>query len=310
MAPSLRLLLFASSWFFTHLRRALAHAMSAAHGPDGSSSVAWLYAGEARLTLFMACNAMLAGQYPPLSFHCSLLVFLPQGALPIDSPLFPKEREPSDHRTLNLKNSDNKAIAVAVSFQTALVSMASRVAAQRGFVAGEQIAMNAFEIDADARAGSIQHCALEPRPLAAPSPILVLFDDRAAFAYLAHRWLFSCLSQRAPKGLLDFLRCLYFMNSATIFASSYLLVLFSIASGVLQGCSSSVFLFDLGVDAILTAMIHMIGRSGILRACADDFSASLDSLAPLEKGFPIFHFVAVVAGLSLNLLWGRFFSSP
>ena len=78
--------------------------------------------------------------------------------------------------------------------------------------------------------------------------------------------------------------------------------LFTIISGVLQGCPLSGTLFVIGIDPLLYAFeqhIHTPGL-GCVRACADDIGVSLNQLSDLRPLFVLFDKFRKLSGLVLK----------
>ena len=78
--------------------------------------------------------------------------------------------------------------------------------------------------------------------------------------------------------------------------------MFHFASGVLQGCPASAFLFNLALDPFLCKFQEVLGprNAGIIRACADDLGAALKHLKYVVYLQPIFYSAKVFAGLTLH----------
>jgi len=133
--------------------------------------------------------------------------------------------------------------------------------------------------------------------------LLALFDFAAAFPSILHGWIMLVLeARRFPRGFINFISCLYWMNSAVTFCNGKMQLLFWYLSGVLQGCPASAFIFDLCLDPFLAAFDDVIPSSGrgILRACADDLGAALNSHKSLMHMYAIFETAQLVAGLTLK----------
>ena len=107
-----------------------------------------------------------------------------------------------------------------------------------------------------------------------------------------------------PGGLINLVKAIYFDACAVMWDSDLnaYVQLFTFASGVLQGCPASAFLFNLSLDPFLFSFQKRLeeNRAGILRACADDIGASLRALRHLALLAPIFQLAKKLAGLSLK----------
>ena len=111
-------------------------------------------------------------------------------------------RKPGDTRPISLKNSDAKVIDSLADWAISPVVQAISTPVQRGFIKGRQIIDNVVDLDTVSRIYSIQctdkaNVHKEPWPdIPCPIehvPVLVLFDQEAAFPSLSHDWLFAVL---------------------------------------------------------------------------------------------------------------------
>ena len=127
-----------------------------------------------------------------------------------------------------------------------------------------------------------------------------IHDFAAAFPSVAHRWIFAVLRVcNIPDTYLRVIESLYFECKTYILAQGRREFLCVIKSGVLQGCPLSGSLFAIAIDPFLrlidAALDH--GRSGIVRACADDIGAVVSSSSYLQLIKPIFDLANAAAGL-------------
>ena len=133
--------------------------------------------------------------------------------------------------------------------------------------------------------------------------LLAFFDFASAFPSVLHGWIMLVLKARGfPVGFINFIHCLYWMNSAVTFCNGGMQLLFWYLSGVLQGCPASAFIFDMRLDPFLAAFHQAISSRGrgLLRACADDIGAALNSHRSLLYLYQIFEKAQIIAGLSLK----------
>jgi hypothetical protein len=156
---------------------------SSAPGPDGVPYGAWRAAPRCcRDPLYnLIDNLILSGmdhEIPEL-FNESNMVFIPKGDEPNDQDIV--ARGPGDLRPLNLSNTDNKIVALAINGRLSALCQTTVAAQQRGFVAGRHIEDNLFQLEASA----IAHGASNHRTAAA-----IFFDFTTAFPALAHAWIF------------------------------------------------------------------------------------------------------------------------
>ena len=276
-------------------------------GPDGIPYSGWIAGGaESAITLLGVSDEMHSGRPIGASFNDSRIIFLTKGEKDGDDRCC--MRAPHETRPLGLKNSDNKIVTGVRIFTLASAMRKSTHHTQRGFVPGRQLMQNALDLDAASRIFSNQagdhtqtHQMSTGRQLFSATP---LFDFTAAFPSISHEWINLVLEYRGfTVGLRNFFAALYFMNGAVETDSEgTLMVLFFYLSGVLQGCTASGFLFDVGLDPFLEMMDEKItipGR-GIVRACADDIGAALRDFRELRHLYEPFDIAACCAGLTLQ----------
>ena len=80
-------------------------------------------------------------------------------------------------------------------------------------------------------------------------PVTILFDYASAFPSVPHRWIRAILHKiRIARGLLNAFNMLYHGNEAYSFVGGVFRWIFSIKSGVLQGCPVSGSLFGFKID--------------------------------------------------------------
>ena len=135
------------------------------------------------------------------------------------------------------------------------------------------------------------------------TPVLAFFDFAAAFPSVAHCWIFLCLEYRGfPNWFITFIRSLYEEALAVDCSSGQITTMFAFASGVLQGCPASAFLFAVCLDPFLVCFegCLSIRARGAPRACADDLGAALKEVKHLRLLEPIFGQAFRLAGLTVK----------
>ena len=277
-----------------------------APGPDGFPYAAWNDQHEwGANTLFLFCLYLIGGSLPPLWFNESLTVFLIKGEEDEDLISGPV-REAFQTRPLGLKNTDNKIITAVCTQQLRGAMQLSTHRTQNGFVPERQLAVNVVDLDAAARISSLHasdHNTFAHLDRYRHISILAFFDFAAAFPSLFHKWIFLVLRKRGlPGWYCNLISAIYWLASAYGFASGSKVFLFWYLAGVLQGCPASAFIFDMCLDPFLNAFQKAIGDHGrgVVRACADDIGAALQSHRSLKYMFPVFEEAEFCAGLSLK----------
>jgi hypothetical protein len=242
--------------------------------------------------------AMMGGRSPPKGFNNNLGIFLPKGVQD-DDTLASVNRSPDNTRPLGLKNTDNKTIAATVNY--AIAHKVSNWAddSQNGFIIGRQGLNNIVTLDARARAFDHLAAANEDLPLA-HHPALIFFDFCAAFPSVAHALIFLVFNAIGlPEGLINYFRALYADNLCFGCFEGEFILLYSILSGIIQGCPASGTIFVLVVDPFLRLLKACL-QGSVSRAFADDIGtliAQLLQLPTLHKAFKNFE---DISGLALK----------
>ena len=140
--------------------------------------------------------------------------------------------------------------------------------------------------------------------------ILALWDFLAAFPSVEHKWILRVFEFYGfPRGFLHFLNSLFFNNYAVYSSLGFQSFLYSIVSGIVQGCPSAGLCFAVAADPffrLLESMQNLLvskdrKRSFLaVRGCADDIGASLSSYKLLKIVKPVFDKAQHFAGLTLN----------
>jgi hypothetical protein len=200
----------------------------------------------------------------------------------------------SDFRPLNLSNSDNKLVALALNGRLSELCQLTVAAPQRGFVAGRHLEDNLFDLEAAA----ISLSATNLKRSAA-----ILFDFRTAFPSLAHDWIFAVLTRMGiPSYFILAIRQLYFDCSAMLLFNGSELGFISLCSGIKQGCPLSGSLFALAIDPLIRYLLHTSVLGSIcITAFADDIAIVVANLFTMLPGIlASFRRWALASSLCLN----------
>jgi hypothetical protein len=274
-------------------------ARHSAPGPDGIPYSAWRATGRTGATvLHRTLCEMAAGIPVQSSFNESLGIFPGKGVSDEDTPNSMK-RAAGDTRPLTLKNTDNKILAGTTNFQLSWPIAAWADGIQEGFVKGRQALNNICTIDAQSRIyDAIAHSANVSK--VSELPILLLFDLAAAFPSIAHAFLFAVMRFYGfPAGLIHFFTELYSGNVCFGTLGGERKRLFSILSGILQGCPASGSLFVLAVDPFYRMVKSRLSGS-ISKAFADDLGTIIQRLEQLPIAKSCFDLLLLVSGLALK----------
>lgn len=224
-------------------------------------------------------------------FNASLLCCLPkkpQGTDPDLGEFFAGE----DTRPLALVNVDNRIIASAARLTWEPILSRYISHAQQGFLKGRQMINNIIDIDYEAMTVSLKH----------PKGTLLLFDFRAAFPSVSHRFLINSLQALGlPEHAITLIKSLYHRNTCKIAFKGTQYEGFEMQCGVRQGCPLSPLLFAACVD-ILLRVLHKRTPGGVFKAFADDIGAVLQDFnhdCPIIA--EIFSEFAAMSGQELNI---------
>ena len=224
-------------------------------------------------------------------FNASLLCCLPKKAAGTDA-------EHGDFfigdstRPLALVNTDNRIIASAarITWEPLINNFISSY--QQGFLKGRQMLSNVLDIDYTSMTVSLK----------CERGALLLFDFKAAFPSVAHKFLIESLeSIGLPPAAIAFIRSLYDNNKFDISYKGNIYVGFGMHCGVRQGCPISPLLFAASVDVLLRKLAGAV-QNGTVRAFADDIGMVVEDYVRdgpiLEELFTEF---ANMSGLELNI---------
>ena len=104
--------------------------------------------------------------------------------------------------------------------------------------------------------------------------------------------------------IINVVKALYHDGEAYVNTAGTLYFLFSITSGVLQGCPSSGSRFAICADPLLRELCSRVElkNRGLTRACADDIGQALRSMKTLKYVAPVVTAAKIVAGLAPNFV--------
>ena len=261
-------------------------------GPDGIPFSAWARSPPIVRHLLYLAYASWLGSHPLMpNANLAFLALLPKGDH-TDDQLHGVHRKASETRPLSLSNTDVKifASALRVVLERAVREWAH--AAQRGFITGRSMLENIIDIEtacichglgSPATADGIfydpantSHPATTQVPT---TPAAIFFDFGAAFPSISQDYLRRCLHRTGiPEHIIEAIFQLYLTNDHIWrFGGSSSLV-FTVRSGVKQGCPLSAVLFVIAVDPFLRLLVHRIGPHDLCRAYADDIAVVISNL--------------------------------
>ena len=241
------------------------------------------------LTFIGLISHLCDGGDLPVGFNFSSMIFPPK-KVEVEESLITRS---ASTRPISLKNADNKILASAINAPIAARVGEVAHASQTGFIRGRNFLSNVVLADSYSRAAS-----LERLPVPACT---VAYDIKVAFPSLSHSFLFAVLrSSGAPAGYQQILLCLYTDCQVFIFGSSFSGPVFTVHSGVLQGCPMSATLFVIAIQPHLSLTNSKLLRGELVCACADDVLTVLRTAASLIWVYYCFRFLARVSGLVIE----------
>ena len=195
-------------------------------------------------------------------------------------------------RPLCIVNTDDRLIANAARLRWEPIFNAWVSQMQRGFLHGRSFLANVIEIDYNAMTVS----------LAKATGALVLFDFRAAFPGVSHKYMEQVLTHLGlPDTALNLVRHLYDNNRCRISCQGQTFRGFGIKSGIRQGCPLSLLLFAVIVDLLLRRLASDFPKCRG-RAFADDIAMVLEDLwLTAPRLAHMFNEFEAISGLALNL---------
>ena len=132
----------------------------------------------------------------------------------------------------------------------------------------------------------------------------VFFDFATAFPAIAHAWLFMVLRAiGVPPNVLLLIAALYADCEALIVLNGQVVNMFSVASGIKQGCPLSGTIFALAIDPLIRALTsRIITPPSLLSAYADDLAIVLNDLfRQLPFVIEVLRYWARASALHLNV---------
>ena len=287
-------------------------------GKDGVHNYCWKYGGEhAKHFIIRLLDAHTTRGERPDDVNEILKIFPPKGVAEDDFLVDTKGvfRHPSELRPLGLKNAENKIVAGICNWCIKPVLTECAEVSQNGFSGGRQLTQNVSDLDFEGRRAAFNFqkayggykfdsdIQVGHSGTIGKIPLLLLLDFAAAFASVAHAWMFLVLQAIGfPKGWLNVVECLYDGCEAYGESLEGFVWLFSIISGILQGCPLSGSLFVFIIDPLLFLLRTHIENTGLghVRACADDVGICINELCSLIPVQVIFENYRQLTGLTLK----------
>jgi len=228
----------------------------------------------------------------PELFNIAFMIFIPKdpsGLTEFGTPFY----APESTRPLSLADTFNKLVANTIRIALERVASNRISFYQRGFLKGRQVLDNVVELDFFAHICSI----------ISPNAALVLFDFRAAFPSVSHKFLWMIMEMSGlPTQLITLIRCLYRNCTHIIRIGGKRFNGPRLLSGVRQGCPLSGLLFAIAMEPILRRISYAIGPQCSLRAYADDVGIVLmNFMLVLGSLGAAFHCIGEGTGLNLNV---------
>ena len=267
-------------------------AKNSAPGPDGLPYIAWRMGGQKAAHSLLGLLRIASVGRCVEGMNDQLMVFQPKDTPEADEDDLNISREPADTRPLSLKNSDIKICTSAVNGKVKWLVKDRAHGAQRGFIGSRQPIQNVLDVDSKMRMhGSVPPVKDEG---VEKLPVAGLFDFRAAFPSVSHKWFMASLeSIGCPPGFLLFVKAIYLENRAWFGNGDQQKLLFTIISGILQGCPGSGTFFVVAIEPFINKfsiqLTHQTAqrvppRAGApdeVKACADDIAFALFELRAL-----------------------------
>eukprot|EP00959_Pyramimonas_sp_CCMP1952_P093647 1959635-Pyramimonas_sp.AAC.1 len=266
-----------------------------APGPDRLPYAAWRHGPMAAELLDEYLWWMMEGNSPMSSFNAVLGIFIPKGEEEGDQG--GAVRDVQSLRPLGLKNSENKILAGAVTRPFAVKMAEVSCTLQRGFTLGRQFGTNIIELDTYARIASMSPTA------DSDLPAILSYDFSQAFPSVSHEWLRMVLERLSlPPPLLWFFTILYTNVQCYGVLGGQMLWLFSIWSGIIQGCPASGALFAAALNPfLLDFKAEFVDKCrGVMFACADDLGAVILNMKYLTVLYRVFRMAQLLAALILK----------
>ena len=275
------------------MKTAVQVASESSPGPDGIPYKAYkLFPGAAHILFKVAIFLLTVDDVQlPEGFNAAFLCCLAKKPLRDDprmGPIFTAEGT----RPLSIVNTDNRLIASF--FRIHLESIFSRwvSAAQRGFIRGRSMMANIIDIDLQSMLISLKH----------PFGALILFDFKAAFPSVSHKYMWAVLRRiGVPRKWVKALKRLYVNNVHFVKFRGKTFGSFTTSSGVRQGCPVSPLIFAVVADVLLRKLASYFPLQ-MVRAFADDTAMIVDHFhRHAEVIMFLFQQFGRISNLKLNL---------
>jgi len=276
--------------------------MHSSPGPDGIPYHAWRASGfPGRETLRSVILQMMNETRAPPKFNFSNLALPPKGHSSSDT-VGNVIRLPADTRPLNLKNTDNKTCTAVIAEQLAKALPSVTPKSQRGFVRFRQGLTNVLDIDTSSRVVDLIASQSQIATDIIYAALLMLFDFKAAFPSVSHKFLFMMLKAAGlPRRFRNFFKALYQDNQVFIKIDGVSYYFLTVLAGVLQGCPASGSLFVIVLNPFLILLERANGVRELTRAFADDIALVVATLHKLRRIYAIFQLASKAANLRLNV---------
>lgn len=265
-----------------------------APGPDGVPYSAWQAGGIlAEQCVLDVVTAMMHGMHMD-GLNDAMFVFIPKAG----DGNAAESTTAEETRPLALKDSGVKIAAAVVSRSVRVVMTTSVTATQRGVVPGRDITHYIWELDTSMR--SLTAEAAED--LAAPTPLMLSFDIKAAFPSLLPEWMAEALAATgSPEELRGCVAALYAGSVAkyTPHTDGRRLPLRAAQRGGARVPASG-WLFALAFDAPLHMLRDAVRTDGLLRAGADDVAAACRGVATVERLSPLLGDIEAATDLGMH----------
>ena len=257
---------------------------NSAPGPDGIPYSCWRCAPRwIRSALYTCFSQWLDGRPLPTSFNYSFLALIPK-----TDAVAPAA---TDTRPLSLGNTDGKIFAMGIQrmFEQGLDKYIS--VEQAGFMP-RSILRHVMDAEAQSMINSMR----------CPAGAACFFDFKAAFPSVCHKFLWEALKMAGiPERIIAAIRSLYRDNAHFLRWQMGRGPLFTVSSGVKQGCPLSPTLFIVAGEAILNCLKAHLSKADMVRCYADDIAWITTALWRAGPAFAAaFLDVATCTGLRLN----------
>ena len=272
--------------------------------PDGIPYVAWRCLGPLGIDILLDAASTLASPDGPRlmqnangsssddhEFNLGILCCLPKKASGND-PTVGDYHAAENTRPLSIVNTDNRLIANAYRLKWEPVFNTWISQYQQGFLQGRSMLSNVVDVDFEAMTVSLQHA----------QGAVILFDFKAAFPSISHRYLFRVLQHIGlPEHAMRLVESLYDKNRCVIACGGSSFSGFPMHAGIRQGCPLSPLLFAAVVDLLLRRLASMFPGE-LLRAFADDTAMVVKDWWAISTSLAsVFTKFGAISGVDLNI---------